>query len=398
VTPRLRKARWGTLTTFALAGAQAAVWSVRIPALTDKLHLDAGDVATSALLWGLGAVLTMQLARPVMARIGSRRVLQAALPATTALLAVYGLAPTFPVLLAVSVLFGAVFSLLDATMNAQASLIERVAGRHLMNGMHAGWSVGAVTGGALGALAAWAGLSYTHTLVAMAVLSVPAVAVVLPTYLPDRPGAVPDGQRSRVRLPWTVYLVGAIAFASFVIEGSVSTWSGLFLRGELHTAEWLAALGYPLFEGAMIVGRLTGDRVRSRIGSTPMLTGAGLVAAAGFGVVLAAGRWWLALTGFFLVGLAVATVVPLAFSIAGDVDPSGSGAGIAQAGAIAYSGILIGPMMIGYVADAAGLRAGLTTVLALAVVMSVLGARAPGGRPRSGPPVTERVEVAPELP
>ena len=113
-----------------------------------------------------------------------------------------------------------------------------------------------------------------------------------------------------------------------------------------------------------------------------MLTVAGFGVVAGFAVVVSAPSWWLALAGFFLVGLSVCTVVPLTFSIAGALDRSG--AGIAQAGAMGYGGMLLGPVAIGYLANATSLRAGLLVSLGLGAVMSAGGYAASAVDPGEG--------------
>jgi MFS family permease len=151
----------------------------------------------------------------------------------------------------------------------------------------------------------------------------------------------------------------------------VADWSGLYLRDELHAREAVAALAYPCFEAAMIVGRIFGDRARRRIGARTMLTGAGVGAAAALTVVVTAPHWGLALLGFFLLGLAICTVVPLTFSIVGALDSTG--AAIAKAGAMGYGGLLVGPVSIGYLANVTSLRVGLLVSVALALIMSVLG-------------------------
>jgi MFS family permease len=371
LTGELARARIGSTATFALAGALGAVWTVRIPALTDKLHLDPAGVGTAVLVFGIGAMITMQLARVAITRLGSRRTLLLAAPGSAVLLAGIGLAPTYPWLLVASTLFGAAFSALDIGMNAQVAVLERITGRHLMNGAHAGWSIGSVLGGALGALSAYLHMTFTQAVVGMAVLGLPAALAMLPTYVPDPPALVPAQVRTtRARLPRVIYLIGAVTCASFIIEGSIADWGGLYLRNELSAREAVAALAYPVFEAAMIVGRTFGDRVRRRVGSRAMLTGGGIGAATSFAVVVAAPYWWLALVGFFLVGLAICTVVPLTFSIAGGLD--NAGAGIAQAGAMGYGGMLIGPVAIGYVANATSVRTGLVISVALGVVITIL--------------------------
>jgi MFS family permease len=255
-------------------------------------------------------------------------------------------------------------------MNAQVAVLERGYRRHLMNGAHAGWSVGSVFGGLLGALSAYLHMTFGQAVVGMAVLCLPLAFALLPTYAADPPAS--DGAVTRqVRTPRLIYLIGAVTCASFIIEGSVADWSGLYLRDELHAREAVAALAYPCFEAAMIIGRGVGDRVRRRIGVRTMLTAAGVGAAAALLVVVAAPHWWGALAGFFLLGLAICTVVPLTFSMAGALDDTG--AAIAKAGVMGYGGMLVGPVAIGYLADVTSLRVGLLVSVALAVLTSVLG-------------------------
>jgi predicted MFS family arabinose efflux permease len=261
-------------------------------------------------------------------------------------------------------------------MNAQASTLERIAGRHLMNGAHAGWSVGAVCGGGIGALTAWVGFSYTQATVGTAVATLPIALLLMATYLRDGPSG-PKASGS-AKVPRVVFLVGAVTFASFLIEGSVSNWSSLYLRDELGAVQAIAAFGYPSLELAMIVGRSFGDRVRRIIGSRVMLTMSGLVACVGLGLVVSARSWPLAVVGFFVVGLAVSTVVPLTFSIAGALAPSG--AGVAQAAAMGYGGMLLGPVLLGLLADATSLRMTFVAVAGLAVLMSVVGRVLPTGK------------------
>jgi hypothetical protein len=263
---------------------------------------------------------------------------------------------------------------MDVSMNAQASVVERAYGRPLMSGMHAGWCVGAMTGGLLGSLTATLGLSFTQAVLASAVVGLPAALLTGPAYLADPPApAVVAGAR-RARLPMTVYLIGALAFLAFMAEGAIADWSGLLLHDELSASEAVAALGYPLFEFAMLCGRLVGDRVRLRLGTRRLLVLAGLGTAGSMSVVLLAPSTPVALAGFFLTGSAVCTVIPTMVSLAGTIAPGRSAASVAQVGAMGYGGLLLGPMVIGFLADRTSLRLGLGLVLVLSLLVS-LGVR-----------------------
>lgn len=369
----LSRARLGTVLTFALAGVLCGIWVSRTPALAHRYGLSDGAVGIAILVWGAGAILAMQGLRGVMARAGSGAVLRVAAPLTAVSLALVALAPSWPLLLIAVGLFGMAFGLTDVGMNAQGSAVERAMGRPVMNAMHAGWCAGAITGGLLGALSAKAGVSFAQTLVGGAVLGLPLALAAGRTYVADGPGAA-AGSGRRTRLPFVVYLVGGLAFAAFMMEGSIADWSGLFLSRELRAGEAVGALGYPLFEAAMLAGRLAGDRIRARAGTRRLLTYAGLGTAATITVVVLAPTPAVALAGFVLTGLAICTVTPMTISVAGTVAPGRSAAAVAQVGAMGYGGLILGPVVIGFLADVSSLRVGLGVAAVLGVLIAA-GAR-----------------------
>ncbi|MET7461593.1 MFS transporter [Nonomuraea sp. NPDC005501] len=390
----LRMARYGAILTFVMAGLMVGTMTVRIPALTDKLGLSESVVGTILLVWGLGALVTMQSMRRAMARFGSRSVLRVGGPLTAVGLAAVAYAPNLPVLLAAAAFFGMAFGMVDIAMNAQGSTVERAYGRPLMNGMHAGWCVGAISAGALGSVAIALGMSFTANLALVGLLSLPVMILAGRAYLPEAP-ASQAGTAARRRMPPIVYLLGALMFFAFMVEGTVADWNGLFMRDTLGAPEALAALGYPVFEAGMLLARLTGDRLRSRFGVRGMLTVSGLATAGFFTVVLASPAPLMAVLAMFFVGLGVATISPMTLSLAGTATDN-PGPAIAQAGAMGYAGLLLGPVVIGFLSDATSLR----TALGIAVVLGVLIALASRLLPREEPaavrvlPARERVEVA----
>ncbi|QKW34652.1 MFS transporter [Actinomadura sp. NAK00032] len=371
----LFRARTGSFLTFALAGLLTGVWVARMPALAAKFGTTEGEIGIVVLVWGLGAVAAMQALRGVMARAGSRTVLRVALPLTALSYVAVALAPTYGVLLGAVALFGMTFGITDIAMNAQGSVVERAYRRSIMSGMHAGWCVGAMSGGVFGVATAAAGLGFTATVLTAALVALPAGLALGRTYLPDpvAPAASGTGRGAR-RLPPAVYLIGILGFIAFMTEGSIADWSGLLLHDELGATEAVAAVGYPVFELAMLLGRLVGDRVRMRVGTRRLLTGAGLGTAAGMAVVVLAPGPAVAIAGFFVTGLVVCTVVPTTISLAGTAAPDRPAAAVAQVGAMGYGGLLLGPVVVGFLSDATSLRVGVGTVVVLALLIAA-GAR-----------------------
>ncbi|MEV0230383.1 MFS transporter [Nonomuraea sp. NPDC050786] len=366
MSPALRSARYGAILTFVLGGLMVGTMTVRIPAMTDKLHLSESTVGTILLVWGLGALVTMQSMRKVMARAGSRTMLRIGGPLTALGLVAVAFAPNLPLLLAAVAFFGMAFGTVDVAMNAQGSTVEQAYGRPLMNGMHAGWCVGAISAGALGSLAIAVGLPFTANVALIGLVSLPVMVVLGRTYLPEPP-ATGTVTAARRRMPPIVYLLGAIMFFAFMVEGTVADWNGLYMRNELGAPEALAALGYPVFEVGMLVARLTGDRLRTRFGVRGMLTVSGVATAGFFAAVLLAPAALVAVFTMFFVGLGVATISPLTLSLAGTATDT-PGPAIAQAGAMGYAGLLLGPVVIGFLSDATSLR----TALGIGVVLGAL--------------------------
>lgn len=396
MTRELRSARHGAVLTFVLSGLMVGTMTVRIPALTDKLGLSEATVGTLLLVWGLGALVTMQSMRRIMARVGSRAVLRVGGPLTALGLIAAAFAPNLPTLLGAVVFFGMAFGTVDVAMNAQGSVVEQAYGRPLMNGMHAGWCVGAISAGVVGSLSIAAGLSFTANAALVGLVALPVMAVLGRTYLPEPPAAE-SGRTSGRRLPPIVYLLGAIMFFAFMVEGVVADWNGLYLRNELGAPEAMAALGYPVFEVGMLLARLTGDRLRSRYGVRGMLSVSGLATAGFFGTVLLAPSALVAVGAMFFVGLGVATIAPLTLSLAGTATDT-PGPAIAQAGAMGYAGLLLGPVVIGFLSDATSLHTALNVAVLLGVLIALaarlLPQRAPAQVTRLPEPEPEPVKAA----
>ena len=320
--------------------------------------------------------------------------LRAALPGTAASIALIGLAPTYPLLIAAGLVFGLCFGLVDVSMNTQASTVERRYGRPLMGGMHAGWSLGAVTGGLLGAATALLGLGFTAAMCLVAALALPAILAVGPLYLTEtrqpRAGsgagcgasvaAAARPARTRAKLPLLVRLCGALVFCSYLAEGSVADWSGVYLHGSLGSTEVVAALGYPMFEASMFVGRLCADRLTLRLGARRLITFAGAAAAAAFALVVIAPTPLVALVGFALVGLGVCVVTPLAFSMAGAAGRDQTERAVASASTMGYTGLLLGPVSIGFISAASSMHVGYAVVIGVCVAIAVGARFVPRGR------------------
>ena len=386
------RARLAVTVVFFAHGGLFGTWVSRIPAVQDDLGLSEGGLGVALFVGALGTLATLPLAGWAVSRAGSRPGVTLALPACAAMLPLLALAPTLPALALGLFLFAGTSALLDVAMNAHGLQVERRHGRPLLSSFHAAWSFGGLAAAAVGGLVAAAGIGVVaHFAGAALVLGGAGVVAsrwLLPTRV-DRP-QVPLGFR---RPPRALAVLALLAFCGLVAEGAAADWSAVYLSGPLGSGPGLAALGFAVFSLTMATVRLAGDRLTERWGPAALTRRGGLLAAAGLGGALLVGAPWAALVGFACMGAGLAAVVPLVFRAAGSVPGFPAGAGIAAVTSVGYAGFLVGPPVIGGLAELAGLPWALALVVALLGVLVLLAGRTEA----AGAAVPALLEPAPEV-
>lgn len=384
-------------------GAAFASWVSRIPSVRDALHLSEGELGTALFTIGAGALLSFPLAGYGIRIYGARQ-----LTLASAALCLFSLPQpmfvgVYASLLLTLLVFGIANGAMDVSMNALAVEAENAYGKPIMSSFHGLWSVGGLTGASLGSLAAKTGLSAgMHLLLAALVLAAAVLAVA--RWLPQWPlaaGAAGLTPEKRVKPGMDRRLVGlgCIVFCSFLIEGAMADWSAVFLRDSLGATAATAALGYAAFSLTMTVMRLAGDHLVARWGAVALLRIFNLASAAALLLALLAAHVGGTMLAFALCGLGVATVAPTVFGAAARHDGEHPGRGIATMASFGYAGFLLGPPVIGWLAQAASLRLalGVLVLLSLGIVLllPLLRGRASlgiAGAPAGTAPAAQAVE------
>jgi predicted MFS family arabinose efflux permease len=315
----------------------------------------------------------MPVSGQLVSRFGCRLVVPLAALAMCAVLPLLALARTPIELGAALALFGAAAGAIDIGINIQAVAVEKAERRPLMSGFHAQFSLGGIVGaaGATGLLA----LSISPAS-ALALLGLASAIAMLATAkgLLGRPEGEPAHGLALPRGP--VVLLGLMCFVTFLAEGSVLDWSALFITQEHGLDRAWGGLAYAAFSTTMTIGRLTGDRIVARFGGRTVIAAGGLLAAAGFGLVVLSPWTVVSLAGFALVGAGAANIVPVLFTTAGrqpGIPPEAAVPGVATLG---YLGLLVGPAAIGLIADSTSLSVAFVAVAALLVLVASAAGRA----------------------
>ena len=365
----LPAARFSVLTIFFIHGAVFSTWIARIPAVQGALGLSTGRLGFALLGVAVGSIISMPVAGWLISRYGSKPVTAISSLWFCLALALPSLANSATALGLSLAILGLAAGAMDVSMNAQGVIVERAAQRPLMSGFHAAFSIGGMTGAAVGGAIAKAGIDVRSHFLFAALFYFSIVAMVIRWLLPA--SADTASGHHGFRLTLVVLGLGAICFCFFLSEGAVADWSALYLMRGLHAGPAQAAAGYALFSAAMALGRLVGDTLRARFGPVFLVRNGSLLAACGLAIALLFARTPWALAGFTIVGFGCSIIVPITFAAAGNRTESAGGA-LATVVAAGYFGLFVGPPLIGMVAEAITLRWALLIVVGLCLTGVVL--------------------------
>jgi predicted MFS family arabinose efflux permease len=283
-----------------------------------------------------------------------------------------------PVTLALALLaFGAALGSIDVAMNIHAVEVERAAGRPLMSGFHALFSIGGFAGSAVMTALLTFDLGPLPSALVCSVLMLIAMWLAWPRLL--RAAQAQEGPLF-VLPHGIVLLLALLAAITFLVEGAMLDWAALLVIGEGLVNEAQGGIGYIVFSIAMTAGRLGGDAVVARVGDRATLVWGSLIAIAGLVVLLLAPRAAVAVAGFLLIGLGASNLVPVLFRRAASQTAMPTGLAVAAITTAGYAGVLLGPAGIGFVAQAGGLPLAFWMLAALMGLVT-LSARAVAAKP-----------------
>jgi MFS family permease len=391
---RGRSPRVAVTAVFVAHGLLFASWTAHIPHVMRHLGLSDGTLGIALLGAPVGSVVAMLLASYLIPKLGSRLVVQVALVGYCATGPLVGLTGSLAALFGALFIWGAFQGTLDVAMNTQAIAVERAGRRVLMSGLHGSWSIGSFAGAGIGALAVGAGLGLTPQLLVLGTIALLGAGLLTARMLPDAIGHPDADERPETGTPaapsvsrWSggMILLAAIAFAGMLCEGASADWSSVYLSGPLHATGAVPGLGYAAFALAMVVVRLSGNRLLGRFGPARLLPVLAAVATAGFAAGLAIGRPAAAIAGFVFLGIGLASVIPAVFSAAGRIAGLHPGTAVATVSACGWTGFVCGPPLIGHIASltslplALGLLPFLTAFVAVGTLLSRALRDAPQG-------------------
>jgi MFS family permease len=377
-----RRARMAVALIFAVNGVLVGSWAPRIPTLKDHLHLSAGALGLALLAPALGTVLAARTVGARTARHGTAAVTRVCGVLYCLIAWLPGVAINLGTLWFALLLWGMSMGAMDVAMNAQGVSVETYYGRPVLSGFHATWSIGSFLGALLGATGAALHVDVALQQAVIGAVLAAAVLLLARHLMPDPPAlaaAQPAADapcRRRLRLPHApqtrLVLLGVSAIFALMTEGAVADWSAVLLREHLDVPGSRAGFAYAAFCVTMTAGRFAGDRLVHMLGRARCFAAVALIGAVGLGFGLAGNSFGTTVAGFALLGIGLSIMVPTLYSTAADTDGP-SGPAIAAVAALGCVGMLVGPSLIGLVAQLTSIDSALYLLPPFTIAAGALG-------------------------
>ena len=232
----------------------------------------------------------------------------------------------------------------------------------LMSTFHGMFSVGTLIGGILGGIFSQWKVTPLQQALALAVIFFIIAIAVKPLFFPADADKHDFSSGPRAKHPFIFWILGFFGLFAAISEGAAGDWGGVLARDAFSATPFVSTLPYIVFCSAMIIGRFSGDYLAHRFGASLVIASGGIISGTGLTVGLIVGGIPAIMVSWFLLGIGLSVVIPLMFSAAGTlatkkyagiIAPSEA---VAKVSGVSYFGFVIGPPLIGFIADAIELR------------------------------------------
>ena len=373
----ISRARLGVILSFLTHGFISSSFFARIPDYKARLELSNSVLGLCLLASSAGVLAALGPVGRLAAQRGSSAVLTKSSYLLVFIAPFVGISFNAISFAAILFLFGVAIAAQDVAMNTHGVTLEQKSGARYMGRFHAFWSVGALLGAITGGVFAQLEVSeFIHALIVSAAV----LALVISNnrrYLPgDEDKHIYEESVKRKKTPRLIYIMGLLGLAGSIGEGSAADWGGVLARETFGASQFVGTLPYIAYSFTMVVGRFYGDQLATRFGARRILKVGGLLGGAGLAGGLIVGGTTGVIVGWFLFGLALSTVIPLLFSAAGSmankrfqgtISPAEA---VAKISGISYFGFVVGPPLMGFLADVLTLRWAMLVPAVLAVIIS----------------------------
>lgn len=359
---------------FFFSGLIFSSWASRIPDI--KLNFGFNEAELGAILFMLpmGALSALPFAGWVVHRFNSKTVTPVSLLLFSVFLGAVSCADTVLSLSFSLFFFGVLGNLTNIAMNTQGLTVQAFLKKPILSSLHAMWSLGAFSAAAVSGWASGHGISMQHQFLLVSVLTALFSVFFFYFLLPDE--ANPSSPSKVFALPnRPLLMLGLICFCAAMSEGAMADWSALYFKEAVPSSVWSSTAGYSAFVFCMALGRFAGDGLVHQFSHKTVLKLNGLLVLSGMLIALSLRTSLNVVVGFGLVGFGVSSVMPIVYMLAAKSRSMAPSTALAAVSSVGFFGFLLGPPIIGFIAQEIGLRITLLVVSALGLLIFLLSHR-----------------------
>ncbi|MBP2617623.1 MFS transporter [Chryseobacterium jejuense] len=350
-------------------------WASRIPIIKDALSINEAQLGTLLLLMPIGQLSTMMLSGKLISRYGSSRIIKSCFLLYPGFLLLIGLSPSYWILAAVLFFFGVTGNLCNIAVNTQAIEIESITKRTLLSSYHGAWCFAGLIGAVVGMLTINLHIETFHHFVLTFIL-VTLIWLYSKNNLTNViHKAEPQTQSIFKSVNPTLVGLGIIGFLSMAIEGAMFDWSGVYFQTIVKAPENLVILGYTSFILMMTLGRFIGNRIIEKLGKRKVLQFCGILMSIGLFLSVFFPELWICIIAFMIIGLGASLSVPSVYSTIGKVNTVAPSIALSFVSSISFLGFLIGPPLIGYIAEGFDLRYSFGLFACFGILLSIMAGK-----------------------
>jgi MFS family permease len=353
---KIKKDIMATRLLFFIMAFFVGLWTIRIPTIKDQINTDYFGVGLVMATFAIGSIIAMIFANNVIKMSSTRTVLLY----TSILQAVLWLPTPFisslQTFMVLSFIFGLCYGSFEISCNLYASNLEKREKKSMMSGFHAFWSLGVLAGSIVTSLFLEWNISFLNNVIVYVIILLPFNIFIVFKLHVDQTENTENKQNIFFIWPLLIFILALISMVNALTEGSVDAWGALYMRDFIQVDGFLIGLATVSFNICMVIGRLSGDWIRDRIGVYNFLTILFLTSIISLFILYTFDTILAALCGFALLGIGTSAIIPIAYSLAGKTEGIDSGAAIAIVSIAVYGTFMGAPATLGIVANNYGVN------------------------------------------
>lgn len=353
---------------FAILSIMLAFWVTRLPLIKSALNLTDGDLGLALFFLPVGSLVSMLVSSRFVNAIGDGKAALLSLVLFSFSVVLPFLAPSFVILCALLLVMGFLLGLLDISINAVTGIIEQQKGTIIMSTCHGFFSLGGMIGAVLASMLIGLSIDPIPQILVTSIIVLITTVLFLYRHLVHVKSDHQDVDDPAFAIPTksTIWLA-IIGFCIMISEGAVMDWSTIYMEDFLKADPFIVGFGYAGFSLFMTLGRFNGDVIVSKIGENKTMVYGCIIASLG-AVLVVLGQVYISIVGFSLIGLGFSTIVPILFSRAAKAEGTSPAHGVAAVAGMGYIGFLLGPVVIGIIADHYGLNMSFAMLIVLTFI------------------------------